>query len=55
MAPQPAAGEKPHLLHAFQKKSPKGIKTSRPDIELVSERLKIAQRDDEERHGKGKQ
>lgn len=43
-----------YVLHTFQKKSRKGIETSRRDIELVSERLKIAQRDDEERHGKGK-
>lgn len=42
-----------YVLHAFQKKSRKGIKTSRRDIELVSERLRIAQRDHEERHGKG--
>lgn len=44
-----------YVLHAFQKKSPKGIKTSRLDIELVSARLKIAHRDYEERHGKGKE
>ncbi len=43
-----------YVLHAFQKKSPKGIKTSRPDIELVSKRLKMAQHDYEERHGKTK-
>jgi phage-related protein len=43
-----------YVLHTFQKKSRKGIETSRRDIELVSERLKIAQRDDEERHAKAK-
>jgi phage-related protein len=41
-----------YVLHAFQKKSPKGIKTSRPDIALVRERLKMAERDHEERDGK---
>ena len=44
-----------YVLHVFQKKSPKGIRTSRPDIELVSERLKSALRDYEERHGKAKE
>ena len=39
-----------YVLHAFQKKSPRGIRTSRPDVELVSERLRMAQRDYEERH-----
>jgi phage-related protein len=28
------------VIHAFQKKSPKGIKTSRKDIDLIRERLK---------------
>ena len=41
-----------YVLHAFQKKSPRGITTSRPDIKLVSERLKSARQDYEERHGK---
>lgn len=43
-----------YVLHAFQKKSPTGIKTSGPDIGLVSRRLRIAQRDYEERYGKAK-
>lgn len=34
-----------YVLHAFQKKSPKGIKTARKDIDLVNARLKIAQAD----------
>ena len=34
-----------YVLHAFQKKSPKGIKTARPDVELVTKRLKAAQQD----------
>jgi phage-related protein len=44
-----------YVLHAFQKKSPRGIKTSRLDIELVSVRLRMAQRDYEERHGEAKE
>ncbi len=44
-----------YVLHAFQKKSPSGIRTSGPDIELVSRRLKMAQHDYEERHGKARQ
>ena len=41
-----------YVLHAFQKKSPKGIKTAKPDVELVTKRLKTAQQDYEERYGK---
>ena len=41
-----------YVLHAFQKKSPKGIKTARADVELIRQRLGIAQRDYEARHGK---
>jgi phage-related protein len=40
-----------YVLHAFQKKSPKGIKTAQVDVELVERRLKIAQQDYEGRHG----
>ncbi|NER01989.1 MAG: addiction module toxin RelE [Okeania sp. SIO3C4] len=32
-----------YVLHAFQKKSKKGIKTPQKDIELIKQRLKIAQ------------
>jgi len=32
-----------YVLHAFQKKSPSGIKTPRKDVELVAQRLKQAQ------------
>ena len=32
-----------YVLHAFQKKSPRGIKTTKRDVELVSKRLKMAQ------------
>lgn len=41
-----------YVLHAFQKKSPSGIRTARPDVELVEERLKTAKRDYEARYGK---
>ena len=40
-----------YVLHAFQKKSPHGIETRQSDVALVRERLKVAQRDYEERHG----
>jgi len=43
-----------YVLHAFQKKSPKGIKTAQVDIDLVERRLKTAQRDYEARYGKAK-
>ena len=43
-----------YVLHAFQKKSPKGIKTAQTDVELVSRRLKIASEDYEARYGKRK-
>jgi phage-related protein len=41
-----------YVLHAFQKKSPSGIRTARQDIELIEERLKAAKRDYEARYGK---
>jgi phage-related protein len=43
-----------YVLHVFQKKSPKGIKTALPDVELVSRRLKVAREDYEARYGKRK-
>jgi phage-related protein len=43
-----------YVLHAFQKKSPKGIKTAQLDVDLVERRLKIAQQDYEARYGKAK-
>jgi phage-related protein len=43
-----------YVLHAFQKKSPKGIKTAQTDVELVSRRLKVASEDYEARFGKRK-
>src|SRR6266849_8132354 len=39
-----------YVLHAFQKKSPSGIKTPRRDVELVAQRFKLAQRDYEARY-----
>jgi phage-related protein len=41
-----------YVLHAFQKKLPSGIRTAKRDVELVEQRLKQAQRDYEEHHGK---
>jgi len=43
-----------YVLHAFQKKSPSGIRTAKRDVNLVAERLKAAQRDHEEHYGKPK-
>jgi phage-related protein len=40
-----------YVLHAFQKKSPSGIRTPRKEVELIAERLKLAQQDYEVRHG----
>jgi phage-related protein len=34
-----------YVLHAFQKKSPSGIRTAAPDIALIHERLRRAQQD----------
>ncbi len=41
-----------YVLHALQKKSPRGIRTARNDIQLIARRLKIERQDDEARHGK---
>ena len=43
-----------YVLHAFQKKSPKGITTAQLDVKLVERRLKVAQQDYEARYGKAK-
>ena len=32
-----------YVLHCFQKKSPSGIRTAQSDIDLINERLKLAQ------------
>jgi phage-related protein len=43
-----------YVLHAFQKKSPRGVKTAQIDVDLVERRLKTAQQDYEVRYGKTK-
>ena len=43
-----------YVLHAFQKKSPSGIRTARIDIELIARRLRLAQQDYEARYGKAR-
>jgi len=43
-----------YVLHAFQKKSPSGIRTGTRDVDLVSQRLKTAEKDYEEHYGKPK-
>jgi phage-related protein len=43
-----------YVLHAFQKKSPSGIRTAQKDVELVGDRLKTAEKDYEEHYGKPK-
>src|SRR3981081_635440 len=41
-----------YVLHAFQKKSPSGIKTARKDVELIGRRLSHARSEYEWRYGK---
>ena len=43
-----------YVLHAFQKKSPSGIRTAKRDVDLIAERLKAAEKDHEEQYGKSK-
>lgn len=40
-----------YVLHAFQKKSPSGIRTAQRDVELVAKRLKSAREDYEIQYG----
>lgn len=40
-----------YVLHVFQKKSPSGIRTSRTDVRLIEDRLKLARYDYEVRYG----
>jgi phage-related protein len=40
-----------YVLHAFQKKSPKGIKTDQRDIEMVERRLQAARKMEEDAVG----
>jgi len=42
-----------YVLHAFQKKSRRGIATPKSEIELVRRRLKLAEQHYEATHGKG--
>jgi phage-related protein len=43
-----------YVLHAFQKKSPSGIKTARKDVELIGRRFNEARTDYEVRFAKQK-
>jgi phage-related protein len=43
-----------YVLHCFQKKSHRGVRTPKPDVDLVSQRLRLARQDYEDRHGKAK-
>jgi phage-related protein len=40
-----------YVLHAFQKKSRKGIATPQDDIDLIKRRLKVAEQDYAAQHG----
>lgn len=40
-----------YVLHAFQKKSPRGIKTAKPDVELITQRLRFARQHFEGQYG----
>jgi phage-related protein len=42
-----------YVLHAFQRKSPSGIRTSKRDVELIARRLNEARMDFQVRYGKG--
>ncbi len=39
-----------YVLHAFPKKSTKGIQTSKPDVAMIKARLKLTQQDYEARN-----
>ena len=41
-----------YVLHCFQKKSPRGRKTARTDVELIRDRLNAAREDCRQRYGK---
>lgn len=43
-----------YVLHAFQKKSPSGIRTAQRDVDLIGDRLKTAEKDYKEHYGKPK-
>jgi phage-related protein len=42
-----------YVLHAFQKKSKRGIETPKRDIEIIKARLKVAEAHYRETYGKG--
>jgi len=44
-----------YVLHCFQKKSPSGMRTARPDVELIERRLKAALNDYKVRYGQASQ
>jgi phage-related protein len=41
-----------YVLHSFQKKSPRSVKTAKVDIYLIRERLYWARQDYQQRYGK---
>jgi phage-related protein len=41
-----------YVLHCFQKKSPRGRKTARTDVELIRGRMNAAREDHQQRYGK---
>ncbi|MGH7744574.1 MAG: type II toxin-antitoxin system RelE/ParE family toxin [Candidatus Dormibacteria bacterium] len=43
-----------YVLHSFQKKSPSGVRTSRLDVELIAQRLRLAKQQYEARYGREK-
>jgi phage-related protein len=43
-----------YVLHAFQEKSPSGIRTARTDVELIAQRLRMARQDYEARYAEEK-
>jgi phage-related protein len=43
-----------YVLHAFQKKSPSGIRTAKSDVKLISQRLKLAAQDHAGKNGNAK-
>jgi phage-related protein len=43
-----------YVLHAFQKKSKKGVTTPKWEMKLISKRLKRAREDNDTRHKRGK-
>jgi phage-related protein len=47
------AGPKPTVLHAFQKKSRKGVETPKHEIDVIKARLKVAEDHYRENYGKG--